>query len=295
MPEHGVRYRIELPACKMPDRSHRLPAADAELLLELISGRLECVYHRLFDDARAGDRLFGGDMEPAEGASRFPPAAVTNDNETLFLRFNLARHRVMELAESPGSRGRLTMAGARALLAWHRRALEARDALAKENQALVLSMVKRHKPAVLDYDDAVSDGNVALVSSICGFDCSRAQFSTYACRAIRKSMSRGASVAGRRRAMFPTEFDPALERGDADDPRREEALADGAEEVGDILRENRAGLNERELRVIRERFYGPDRLTLEQVGRGMGVTKERVRQIQAAALAKIRSEYMETL
>jgi len=296
-PQHGCRHRIEDLTCKMPDRSFRLGPADADLLRDIVSGPRECVYHSMFGEQSSGARLFGGDMTLGGRASEFPPAARTEDQMTLFLRYNFARWQVVRLSMDPGSRGRLTMSGARLLLAWHRRALEARDALARNNHGLVLSMVKRYKPTILDYDDAVSDANMALLGSIAGFDPSRGnKFSTYACRSMLKAFARGAQRAGKRRGMFPTEFDPALERPDsADDPRREEAFSEGAEEIADILRENRAGLSTREMQVLRDRFYSEQRLTLEQVGVTLGVTKERVRQIQEGALAKIREAYMLTL
>lgn len=50
------------------------------------------------------------------------------------------------------------------------------------------------------------------------------------------------------------------------------------------------GLNEREEKVIRMRF-GLDEgcpMTLEEIGRVFGVTRERIRQIEAKALRKLR-------
>lgn len=48
------------------------------------------------------------------------------------------------------------------------------------------------------------------------------------------------------------------------------------------------GLNERQAYVLVERLYGK---TLEEVGLGLGVTRERVRQIESSALAKMRAQY----
>ncbi|CAG1000658.1 partial RNA polymerase sigma factor SigB, partial [Anaerolineae bacterium] len=51
-----------------------------------------------------------------------------------------------------------------------------------------------------------------------------------------------------------------------------------------------ASLDENERQVITERFGldGRDPRTLESVGREFGITRERVRQIEAKALAKLR-------
>lgn len=58
------------------------------------------------------------------------------------------------------------------------------------------------------------------------------------------------------------------------------------------LREILSTLTEKEARVIIARFGLNDRdsQTLEQVGNGLGVTRERIRQIEAKALRKLRSK-----
>jgi RNA polymerase primary sigma factor len=102
--------------------------------------------------------------------------------------------------------------------------------------------------------------------------------------------------ASRYRGRFPTEFDPAIEKSDYLDRRREELEYDCVDELKEILLRNLADLSEVERTVIRERFalatvagetQAPK--TLEQVGVIIGVTKERVRQIQNKALQKIRT------
>ena len=57
-------------------------------------------------------------------------------------------------------------------------------------------------------------------------------------------------------------------------------------------------LSVREIRVLKMRFGigGVDAMTLEQVGEQLGVTRERDRQIEAKALAKLRrSKLMRSL
>lgn len=56
-------------------------------------------------------------------------------------------------------------------------------------------------------------------------------------------------------------------------------------------------LNKRESRILR-RYYGLDGqppMTLEQIGEGMGLTRERIRQIRDHALDKLRARYGEVL
>jgi RNA polymerase sigma-32 factor len=48
-------------------------------------------------------------------------------------------------------------------------------------------------------------------------------------------------------------------------------------------------LNPRELRIIRERRLSEDGATLESLGSELGISKERVRQIENRALEKLRA------
>jgi len=59
---------------------------------------------------------------------------------------------------------------------------------------------------------------------------------------------------------------------------------------------NRAlnALTERELKIVSERRLSEDGATLESLGRKLGISKERVRQIESRALQKLRSELVKT-
>lgn len=70
----------------------------------------------------------------------------------------------------------------------------------------------------------------------------------------------------------------------------EEAAIDA--ELADEVERAMAPLNAREREVLRLRYgLGLDReLTLEEIGRRLSVTHERVRQIEAKAMAKLRAQ-----
>ena len=86
---------------------------------------------------------------------------------------------------------------------------------------------------------------------------------------------------------------PGMEKSNHLEVLRRDRELDAATEVKHIVENNEAGLTGVERTVIYHRFglAGDSEtaaLTLEQVGQIIGVTKERVRQIQNKALDKIR-------
>ena len=217
--------------------------------------------------------------------------------KTLFLQFNYCRYRVSQLRQQIGDNPIKPKPG-RQLLHWYRQADRYRDQIAQTNLALVLAMAKRTRMSDVDFADLVSEGNMALLRAVDKFDVARGfKFSTYACRAILKAFSRMGTTHSKYRQLFPTDFDPKLEKSDFMHHKRLQHEEDCVDEVRSIVHENKAGLTEIEQSVLEHRFGLGDRhkktqerrpLTLEQVGRVIGVTKERVRQIQNKALDKIR-------
>ncbi|MFI4870810.1 MAG: sigma-70 family RNA polymerase sigma factor, partial [Phycisphaerales bacterium JB061] len=158
-----------------------------------------------------------------------------------------------------------------------------------------LAMAKRTRMSEVDFADLVSEGNMALLRAVDKFDAGRGyKFSTYACRAILKAFSRQGMKLSKYRQRFPTDFDPKLEKSNFLETKRADFEKDTAAEVREIVQANRADLTDVERTVIEHRFgleSGEEKpMTLEQVGQIIGVTKERVRQIQNKAMEKIRRE-----
>ena len=217
---------------------------------------------------------------------------TTAQEKQVFLRYNFARMRaqaaVKRFRAQPGKQA------ARDVALWYGRVRDTREIITQANLALVLAMAKRTRMSDVDFGELVSEGNMALLRAVEKFDIGRGfKFSTYACRAILKAFSRIAMKNSRYRQAFPTEFDPTMERSNYQEARRADVEQDAVEELQRIIGENRAQLSEVERQVIQARFAvnrGEDAtaMTLEEVGRVIGVTKERVRQIQNKALEKLR-------
>ena len=233
------------------------------------------------------------DPEPSRAKNSGTVLLTAAQERVLFLQYNYARHRVRQLQMEIGP-AEPTEDDARELLRWYRRATRYREQIAETNLALVLAMAKRTRMSEVDFADLVSEGNMALLRSVDKFDCGRGfKFSTYACRAILKAFSRQGMKLSKYRQRFPTDFDPAMEKSNHLELVRRDRELDAAAEVKHIVENNEAELTPVERTVIYHRFglagdKNTDPLTLEQVGQIIGVTKERVRQIQNKALDKIR-------
>lgn len=277
---------------------------------------LECYYHAAFKRAST-EKLLLGPVPEARNVRPRPTATYRNDDSGvfnftpltrtatltaeqerfLFLRFNYCRFRVMVAAKRfEGTR--LTVEGAREILHWHNLAIETRNDIANANIPLVLAMARRTRVIGVDIADVISEGNMALLRAVDKFDCMRGfKFSTYGCRAILKSFARASGKAARDRGLFPVEYDPSLEKSDHQERVREGVADDYVGELRAILEQNLAELNDVERRVLAARFGMDVRVdeaplegirTLAEVGEKIGVTKERVRQIQNRAVDKLR-------
>jgi RNA polymerase primary sigma factor len=222
------------------------------------------------------------------------PQLMKGDEERLmFMRYNFAKRRLGRLQKQIRRDG-LTRELGELMVEWHRRFEHFREYLVRTNLALVLAMAKRTRLGDVDFAEIVSEGNMALIRAVDKFSVDRGfKFSTYACRAILKAFSRTALKHGRHRTRFPVEFEPDLEKSDWTDRKRDMVEEECVDELKQIVDRNLADLSDTEQTVIRRRFNWDQSdespLTLEEVGRIIGVTKERVRQIQNKALIKIRT------
>jgi RNA polymerase sigma factor (sigma-70 family) len=276
-----------------------------------IPAHVDYVPSDLFDLPTAEQQLFGSEADDIEIPlwTTFPEVAEdikparkgrrnrlsAREESQLFLRYNYARYRLAGLAAEQLRRA--TLGRAKEMAVWYERAMKARADLVRANLALVLAMAKRTRIPNVDFGEIVSEGNMALLRAVEKFDAGRGfKFSTYGCRAILKSFNRLATKTGQHHQRFPAEYDPAMEQSDYDVKRHEFQQADTIETVREILLLNRAALTDVERTVVMERFAintDERRKTLAEIGKMVGLTNERVRQIQGCALGKIRKALTE--
>jgi RNA polymerase sigma factor (sigma-70 family) len=275
-------------------------------LYHRIPEEMDYVPHEEFEQPGVEEALFGPESPQIEIPvwTHFPEDAdeistsgrrsrlSAAEERLLFKRYNYARYRLSGLIEAQNRRR--IASRAEDMVRWYRRGMQTRSDLVRANMALVLAMAKRTRIPNVDFGELVSEGNMALLRSVEKFDVSRGfKFSTYACRAILKGFNRLATKTGRYRQRFPTEFNPDLERSDYDVMKHEMEREDSVDALRDILARNTARLTDVEQTIVIERFaLGTRRRkgrTLAEVGKMVGLTNERVRQIQNLALDKIRS------
>ena len=169
-------------------------------------------------------------------------------------------------------------------------AVATKNQIVRANLRLVVSIAKRHVGPTQNFFELVSDGNMSLMRAAEKFDYARGnKFSTYASWAIMKNFARTIPDEHRHHDRFRTshaEMFTATQDQRSDQFEQETSQNQREAKVARML----DCLDEREQKIIVRRFglrHGQE-LTLKQVGAELGVTKERIRQIEARALSKLR-------
>ncbi len=169
-------------------------------------------------------------------------------------------------------------------------ALAVKNQIIRANLRLVVSIAKRHVGPSNNFFELVSDGNMSLIRAVEKFDYARGnKFSTYASWAIMKNFARTIPEENFRRDRFVTGHEEMFEAA-ADNRMDEHEYESAQKRMQEAVKGMLGRLDERERRIIISRFgiSGANEQTLEQLGRELGITKERVRQIESRAQDKLR-------
>ena len=216
---------------------------------------------------------------------------LTPDEERqLFRRMNFLRHVAIKFRDALGETDPTE---------WQRRRIEGlvcasnwyRDLIVKSNMRLVISIVKKFVNNYNSFDDLLSDGIMALMRAVDKFDYDRGfRFSTYATQVVRRNAYRNVMSKQKERSHVATSIhDPGVDicARDENSTLSIERWNDLRSKLGLLLDQ----LDRREKLIVRARFSlgSHSRVqTLQYLADKLGVSKERVRQLEKRALEKLR-------
>jgi RNA polymerase primary sigma factor len=236
---------------------------------------------------------------PPELAPLYETPLLNKEQEQhMFRKMNFLKHkanRLRELLKLPS--GRIDAGKARTqdlddIEDLQRQAQEVKAHLINCNMRLVVSIAKRHSAQTDNFFELLSDGNVSLIRAVEKFDYSRGnKFSTYASWAIMKNFARSIPEEQHRRERYVTGHEELFEAAPDTRSDEQECLA-SAEQATHRVNRLLEYLDPREQQIIRMRAgldNNAEGMTLEKIGEQLGITKERVRQLNVRAMKKLRS------
>ena len=272
----------------------------------ILETKLEFIGNESFDDPKSRDVIMAPLPAPADGkaprrpkapkglppylASLYEVPLLDRDQEAhLFRQMNYLKAQAVKLREA------LDPAKAKTAVLdkiedFQEQALVVKNQIIRANLRLVVSIAKRHVGPSNNFFELVSDGNMSLIRAVEKFDYSRGnKFSTYASWAIMKNYARTIPEENYRRDRFVTGHEEMFEAA-ADNRIDEHEYESALKRMQEAIRGMLDRLDDREKLIITSRFGlgGASERTLEQLGRELGITKERVRQIESRGVDKLR-------
>jgi RNA polymerase sigma factor (sigma-70 family) len=306
-------YRRGMSVETLAKRFHRTRASVYRIVNEvkarrLLAQPLDYIYHASFDDPGMEHQIVAAmpgldEYEVQRGHMRIPkdappelaslyqlPLLNKEQEQHLFRKMNFLKHKAKQL------RSRLDPAQARsqqlgAIEDLQNQAIAIKDQLISCNMRLVVAIAKRHAAQTDNFFELLSDGNMSLIRAVEKFDFSRGnKFSTYASWAIMKNFARSIPEENRRRERYVTGHEEMFEIA-PDNRSDEQEILSSVEQKKVQVNRLLQYLEPREQEIIRMRA-GLDNytegMTLEEIGHQLGITKERVRQLNVRIMAKLK-------
>lgn len=314
-------FRRGIPVDTLAKRFARTRSSMYRVINEIRAQRLleqpiECIYNASFDDP-AMEAVIMADMPDAEGyaenrrgmrvpkdappelASLYETPLLNKEQEQhLFRKFNFLKHKAGTMLK-----GMLTPTGRIDPHKVRTQDLDQIDELVEQanvikdqliacNMRLVVSIAKKHSAQSDNFFELLSDGNMSLIRAVEKFDYSRGnKFSTYGSWAIMKNFARSIPEEKHRRERYVTGAEEVFDIAPDNRTDEQECLAT-AEQASHKVNRLLEYLEPREREIIRMRAgldSNSEGMTLEKIGEKLGITKERVRQLNVRAMKKLRS------
>lgn len=265
---------------------------------------MEWVHNELFDAPNADAVILDAPEPTAEVAPtpRVPtdlppylralydtPLLSREQEANLFRRYNYLKFKAADLIKR-AAEGEVSAAAFGEITGVRSQVEQMRQRITRANLRLVVSIAKKHAGWNANFFEIISDGNMSLLRAVEKFDYARGnKFSTYATWAVMKNYARSIPEQHYQNRRFVTGQDEVL---DAVAQRESESVSDSDRlRVRELIDAGLGELSQREREVVHNHFsLGGEGTgeTLEQLGKRFGVTKERVRQIEIRALARLR-------
>lgn len=214
------------------------------------------------------------------------PLLTPSRERALFLKFNFHKHQFVQLRKELEPQ----FARSRDLdrLEQHRHdAIDTKNQIVRANLRLVVSVARKHLRVGLSLMELISDGNITLMRAVEGFDIHKGnRFSTYATLALMKGFARSVPMM-RAMSRCNTPQEMLGEVADASNERQIDLFLH-REQVMHLL----SRLDDRERAILQAHYgleHGASPASYDELSERMGLSKQRVRQIERGAIEKLRA------